>query len=378
MAGQFPDSAVPLLLEHIPFPAALYGSKGVLVATNDLLRTGNVSLRSFFPSVLKDNSGSCSPIQSIIDKAAESAWDVYEGQLRHEGNIITIRCNVHGSKLLPRDDLIACLSVRNVTPDEAGSPKSWPVTVPCKVGTSSGEQFECLYQLFQRAPLFIGFTDLSPTQRDCTNLWVNPIYVASLGPIKGESCSAHLLPASFIEWCNALYQARDQGDHSTKLRFTWHDSTARIIRLWFFKVHENRVGWIGHDETELEDLTDDLQGMRSIFEMAPVSMGIVRMSEDGTDYCFTVRNSRMGQMYALNAHTPASERFSAQELAPWLSAMAEAQATGRLVQFRNDYKSLGILVSLTHINKQYFACVAEDCTAWSQHTYLPQLLLIMI
>ena len=31
--------------------------------------------------------------------------------------------------------------------------------------------------------------------------------VGGLGQIRGESCSAHLLPASFVEWCGALYQA---------------------------------------------------------------------------------------------------------------------------------------------------------------------------
>lgn len=68
------------------------------------------------------------------------------------------------------------------------------VSLPCKPSTTSGEQFECLYQLFQRAPLLcvslyinaishlltlrcsIGFTDLSPLEKDCIHLWVNPAY----------------------------------------------------------------------------------------------------------------------------------------------------------------------------------------------------------
>lgn len=126
--------------------------------------------------------------------------------------------------------------------------------------------------------------------------------MSALGPIKGESCSAHLLPASFIEWTSALYRAydpahsclqagphhalrREQGSFSTKIRLTWHSGASRILRLWLvrahtigltlntctqFRVRGDRVGWIGNDETDMEDLTDDLQGMRCLFEIAPI------------------------------------------------------------------------------------------------------------
>ena len=129
--------------------------------------------------------------------------------------------------------------------------------------------------------------------------------MSALGPIKGESCSAHLLPASFIEWTSALYRAydparsclqagphhalrREQGSFSTKIRLTWHSGASRILRLWLvrahtigltrntcvqFRVRGDRVGWIGNDETDMEDLTDDLQGMRCLFEIAPIRYG---------------------------------------------------------------------------------------------------------
>lgn len=45
------------------------------------------------------------------------------------------------------------------------------------------------------------------------------------------------------------------------------------------------------------------------------------------------------------------------------------RTTGRLVQFRSDYNGQGLMVSVSHIIKSFFACVAEDVTAWSQHAY---------
>lgn len=133
MASAFPDAAVPLLLEHIPFAAALYGSNGVLLASNDLLRRGTDVMRSLFPSSLRSEGPSSAPhpIQSFISKAVRSSVHYYEDALSHEGYIFTIRCNISSSSSQNEEDVIACLSVRSSSADHPRSPTHRADPSPC-------------------------------------------------------------------------------------------------------------------------------------------------------------------------------------------------------------------------------------------------------
>ena len=122
----FPDGAVPLLLEHIPFAAALYGSNGVLLASNDLMRRSSEALRSLFPSSLRPDGPSSPPhpIQSFISKAVDSTVNYYEDALSHEGYVFTIRCNICAPSPQNEEGVIACLSVRSSSADHPRSPTS--------------------------------------------------------------------------------------------------------------------------------------------------------------------------------------------------------------------------------------------------------------
>lgn len=176
----------------------------------------------------------------------------------------------------------------------------------------------------------------------------------------------------------------------------------------------DRVGWIGNDETDMEDLTDDLQGMRCLFEIAPIRYaahivccasstwpqlgcgshggrrrGLLILSVQQPHGCVSPHSPRLMQNQFIRTNLrdePSRVRLtsvgrrrrytvvrrderSVRCTRASLRLGTRRRTTGRLVQFRSDYNGQGLMVSVSHINKSFFACVAEDVTAWSQHAY---------
>lgn len=124
--GALTDAAVHLLLEHIPFPAAIYSSDGALIANNDLLHKSSSTIRSLFASYLQKQEAPPAehPLLSFVKKAMESSFNYYEGVLTYDGYIISIRCNIHTTSRDHFQDLIACFSVRSISGDQSRSPTS--------------------------------------------------------------------------------------------------------------------------------------------------------------------------------------------------------------------------------------------------------------